>query len=254
MRPLIGISASVMELEWAGHLPMPATVAWSSYSRAIAAAGGVPVVLVPDGDGIDEIMAIIHGLVLPGGPDLDPALYGEAEVHPTVYGINHDRDRFELALARAAVIRDLPLLAICRGSQVLNVALGGTLYQDLPTQHRGQTGHRQIAAAHLATHDIDLTTGSCLAAIYGRNRISANSFHHQAVRTIAPGLQTVGWSGDGVIEAIEHQTNRFVVGLQWHPEVMFDTSVEHIRPFQALVNQALAGYRSSDRVGTSAND
>jgi putative glutamine amidotransferase len=246
MRPLIGLTTSVMALDWAGALTMPASVAWSSYTRAIVAAGGVPLLLTAEMGEIDEIMPVLDGLILPGGADIEPARYGESEIHPTVYGVNPARDRFEIALTRAVVARDLPLLAICRGLQVLNVALGGTLYQDVPTQHPGQREHGQGLAATEPWHEIRLAPGSCLALAYDDERVAANSFHHQAVRQLAPDLRAVGWAPDGVIEGVEHAASRFVVGVQWHPEVMFEADERHLRPFRVLIERA-ADYRRARR-------
>lgn len=250
MRPLIGLTPSIMELEWAGGLKMPAAIGWSSYTRAIAAAGGVPVVLPPDGDGAAEVLATIDGLLLPGGADLDPALYGEREAHPTVYGINPDRDRFEVALVGGAVARDLPVLAICRGMQVLNITLGGTLYQDLPDQHPARLGHRQREAPSEPSHDIRLEPGSCLARTYGVTSLPANSYHHQGVRAVAPGLRAVGWAPEGLVEGLESPAHAFVVGVQWHPEVMFTAHPEHLRPFAGLVSAAIA-YRERQAAGVA---
>jgi putative glutamine amidotransferase len=250
MRPLIGLTASIMDLPWAGALRLPAAIGWSSYTRAVDAAGGVPVVLVPDGDGVDETLAALHGLVLPGGADLDPALYGEVEVHPTVYGVNGDRDRFEIALTRAALARDLPVLAICRGVQVLNVALGGTLYQDVPDQHPARAEHRQPGPAAEPHHAVRVEPGSCLALAYGAERVAANSFHHQGIRVVAPGLRAVGWSPDGLIEGLESLDHAFVVGVQWHPEVMVEAHPEHRRLFAAFVRRAVA-YRDRALVGSA---
>jgi putative glutamine amidotransferase len=250
MRPLIGITPVIRELTWANVLNMPVTVAWSTYTRAIAAAGGVPVVLPPEGDGVEEALAVLHGLVLPGGGDLDPALYGETEVHPTVYGVSADRDRFELAVVRAALARDLPLLAICRGIQVLNVALGGTLYQDVPDLHPAHTAHSQQRPPSEPFHEARLEPGSCLALAYGRETVAANSFHHQGVRAVAPGLRAVGWSPDGLVEGLESPAHRFVVGVQWHPEAMFEAHAEHLRPFTELVAQAIA-YRERTLAGVA---
>jgi putative glutamine amidotransferase len=250
MRPLIGLTPSIMELEWAGALRLPATVGWSSYTRAIAAAGGVPVVLPTDGHGVEEMLAALHGLVLPGGGDLDPALYGELERHPAVYGVNPDRDRFEIALARAALARNLPLLAICRGIQVLNVALGGTLYQDLPDQHPARADHRQQAAASEPLHAVRLAPGSCLARLYAAASVPANSFHHQGVKAVAPGLRAVGWAPDGLVEGLESPAHDFVIGVQWHPEVMYEAHAEHLRPFAGLV-AAAAAYRARRPAGVA---
>ena len=250
MRPLIGMTPSIMDQAWAGGLTMPAAIAWSSYTRAIAAAGGVPIVLPTDGQGVEEALAAIHGLLLSGGGDLDPARYGDRDVHPKVYGVNAERDRFELALARAAVARDLPVLAICRGVQVLNVALGGTLYQDVPEQHPARAEHRQPGAASEPCHPIRIEPGSCLARIYDSTSVAANSFHHQGIKEIAPGLHAVGWSPDGLVEGLERPDNAFVVGLQWHPEVMFEAHPEHLRPFVALVGAAVA-YRERRPAGVA---
>jgi putative glutamine amidotransferase len=250
MRPLIGMTPSIMELAWAGGLTMPAAIGWSSYTRAIAAAGGVPVVLPTDGQGVEEALAAVHGLLLPGGGDLDPAHYGDREVHPAVYGVNAERDRVELALARAAVARDLPVLAICRGMQALNVALGGTLYQDVADQHPAHTSHRQPGAASEPFHAVRLEPGSCLARAYGSASVAANSFHHQGVKEVAPGLRAVGWSPEGLIEGLESPDNAFVVGAQWHPEVMFEAHSEHLRPFAGLVAAAVA-YRARRLAGVA---
>ncbi len=241
MRPLIGITAGTMELTWAGGLTMPAAVAWSSYIRAVLAAGGAPVVLPPAGEEVAEAaLAALHGLLLTGGPDIDPARYGETAVHPAVYGVNPERDAAEIALVHGALARDLPVLGICRGLQVLNVALGGTLYQDVPDLHPAHVQHRQEAAPSEPHHDIRLAPGSCLAAVHGAERVAANSFHHQAVREVAPGLRPVAWSPEGLVEGLESPAHRFVVGVQWHPEVMFEAYAEHRRPFDALVEQAAA--------------
>jgi len=248
MRPLIGMTPSIMDLEWAGSLRMPAAIGWSSYTRAIAAAGGVPVILPIDGHGVEEVLAAIDGLVLPGGADLHPSLYGETAVHPTVYGLNPDRDRFELDLVCAAVARNLPVLAICRGIQVLNVALGGTLYQDVPDQHPAHHEHRQTAPPSEPSHTIRLEPDSCLARLYAADRVPANSFHHQAVKAVAPGLRAVGWSPDGLVEALESPSHDFAVGLQWHPEVMFEVHPNHLRPFAGLTAAAVT-YRERRLAG-----
>lgn len=241
MRPIIGVTPSIRELTWAGGLTMPAAVGWSSYSRAVAAAGGVPVLLPPDGQGVDEVLAIVDGLLLSGGADLDPARYGEVIAHPTVYGIDADRDAFELALTRGAVAHDLPLLAVCRGIQVLNVALGGTLYQDVPDQHPAHQQHSQAGPPSEPHHPIRLAQDSCLARIYQTTIVAVNSFHHQAVKTLPPELRAVGWAPEGLVEGVERPGSAFCVGVQWHPEAMFTVHVEHQRPFAALV--AAAGAR-----------
>jgi putative glutamine amidotransferase len=240
MKPLIGLTAAIRPLAWAAGQTMPAAVGWSSYSAAVATAGGAPVLLVPEGDAVAEVLAVIDGLVLTGGSDLDPALYGETEVHPNVYGVTPARDAFEIALARAALARDLPLLAVCRGIQVLNVALGGTLYQDVPDQHPAHPEHGQETDPAEPLHPVRLAPDSCLAALYEGETIAVNSLHHQAIKRLADGLRPTGWSPEGLIEAVESPRHAFVVGVQWHPEAMFRRHAEHLRPFVALVGRAAA--------------
>jgi putative glutamine amidotransferase len=191
-----------------------------TYLKAIEAAGGLPLVIPPmPAAAIIPLVDRLHGLCLSGGPDLDPALYGAAP-HPELGPTEPDLDRFELDLAREAHGRDLPILAICRGAQLLNVATGGTLFQHVPDETDGTIEHRQTAAADAVTHLVDLAGASVTAAVIGATEVPVNSFHHQAVDRLGRGLLAVGWSPDGLVEAIEAPAKSFVVGVQWHAECL----------------------------------
>jgi putative glutamine amidotransferase len=191
------------------------------YVQALGTAGGLVLALPPGPpEDVDVILGQLDGVVLTGGTDLDPKLFGE-EPHPAVNQaeIFRDRDRFELALCRAAVGQDVPLLAICRGVQVLNVAFGGTLVQDIPSQVPSPRVHDTGGDRHALAHDVAIEPGSRLFEILGRRPVvPVNSFHHQSIATVGAGLAVSARADDGVIEAVERRDCRFVVGVQWHPE------------------------------------
>ena len=211
---------------------MPAYATGRTYCDAIVRAGGLPVVLPPGPDMADhvgELLGAVHGLVLPGGPDVDPARYGSEVRHSTLYGVRDEHDAFEIALARAAVAADLPLLAICRGMQILNVALGGTLHQHI-TDTETTVKHR------FEMHEVSLAEGCRAALAIGSTRPVGHSVHHQALDTVAPGLVVTGRAADGTIEAVEMPDRRWVVGVQWHPE---DTAADDVQQ-QALFDAFIA--------------
>lgn len=229
--PIIGITAgSARTGEQAESCALPL-----AYVRAVERAEGIPVVLpVQRPERASAILPVLHGLLLSGGGDIDPRLFGE-EPRPGLGRIDPERDAWELALVRAALAAGLPLLAVCRGMQVLNVAAGGTLYQDIPRELPAALKHVQDAPRWHPTHSVRILPGSRLAALLGLTQengieVPVNSFHHQAVRQVAPGLQAVAIARDGVIEAIEAvgdtgetgTPGRFVVGVQWHPEGMWE--------------------------------
>ncbi len=194
-------------------------VAWpkDDYLTSLERAGATVRVLDAARDVLPHALDGCDGVLLTGGVDVDPAVYGEAK-HPTVE-IDPTRDNYELALAKLAMARDLPLLAICRGVQVLNVAAGGTLIQDLPSQHPSSIDHTINEPKNAVAHDVAIVPGTCLSALLGRpSAIPVNSRHHQAVKDTAPGFVVAATAPDGVIEAIERPTATFCVGVQWHPE------------------------------------
>lgn len=195
-----------------------------AYTNALAASGLIPMVLPP----IEPALAAaslrdVAGLVLTGGEDLDPGLFGEP-AHPATDAPHAARDAYEIALARAAHEQRVPTLAICRGAQVLNVALGGTLVQDLPSQEPSDIEHSPAGKRAERVHTVSIEPGSRLASIVGTRRISTNSSHHQAVRRTAPELHVTGRSEDGIIEALEPRDPAWwAVAVQWHPEELTGT-------------------------------
>lgn len=209
------------------------------YVRALEKAGALPLVLAPGRpEDAAEFLDRVDALVLSGGADVDPALYGE-ERHRTVRHVLPGRDAFEIALCREALVRDLPTLAICRGHQVLNVATGGTLYQDIPSQVRGAADHDPDIPRHEACHDVAVLPGTRLREILGRDTVSVNSFHHQAVKVLGRGLVlSARGADDGVIEGMEMPDRRFMIGVQWHPESFWDQPRGFQPLFEALVNAA----------------
>jgi putative glutamine amidotransferase len=207
-----------------------------SYVEAVQNAGGLALMLPPDEELLEdpsEALDLIDGLMLAGGADIDPAIYGE-QAHPETVDTVPERDRFEIALVRAAVERDLPVLGICRGMQLINVAYGGTLLQHLPERF-GHHEHLRVAGTFDgADHDVDLVDGSLAARAAGETHHATKSHHHQGVDRLGEGLLLSGSSSmDGLPEAIEIPGRRFVLGVQWHPE-----ADEESRVVGALVSEA----------------
>jgi len=208
----------------------------SLYVRAIVAAGGTPV-LIPDCLGRDEIhrlVSLINGLLLTGGPDVDPVYFGE-EPLPACGEITPARDALEVELVKASLAAGLPVFGICRGAQVLNIAAGGDLYQDINTQIKGSLQHNQRAPLWAPTHNIQIEPGTLLESIFQEKVVRVNTFHHQAIRNPAPGFIVCARSSDGVVEAIESINHRFVLGVQCHPEGMWEREPRFLRLFAALV-------------------
>lgn len=209
-----------------------------TYPDAILRAGAVPVVIPPMGeDAIEPLLDGLWGLCLSGGPDLNPACYG-AEPHPALGITEPHLDIFEIALVRAAEARNMPVLAICRGLQVLNIARGGTLIQDLPSERPSDIDHRQAPSGATPTHDVSLHDG-LVADCLGARELRVNSFHHQAVDRLGGGLRAVGWAPDGIVEAIEATDRTFTVAVQWHAESMVN-SPEQARLLAAFAEVAVA--------------
>ncbi|MDK2856255.1 MAG: putative glutamine amidotransferase [Bacillota bacterium] len=214
MRPIIAISMGYKK--GTHYLNDPV-------AEAILLAGGLPWPMpVVSMEVLPEILARAHGVLLPGGEDVDPAAYGEAP-EPQLGPVNAERDACELALARLAWERHLPIFGICRGAQVLNVARGGSLIQDIPSAVAGALGHRQGEPYDRPVHSARVDAASRLARILGQSELEVNSMHHQSVKVPGRGLKVVAWAPDGVVEGIESQDpDRFALGVQWHPEYMVD--------------------------------
>jgi putative glutamine amidotransferase len=219
-RPVIGICTALERARWSVW-DQQAYLLPRSYIRAIQRAGGLALMLPPDEAAErdpDEVLDLIDGLILAGGADIDPSSYGE-ETHPETRGTVPERDSFEIALARRAIERDLPLLGVCRGMQLMNVATGGTLLQHLPDSHGHHEHRRNPGTFDGADHDVRLAEGSLAARAAGEALHGTKSHHHQGIDRLGTGLEVTGWSTlDELPEALEMPERRFALGVQWHPE------------------------------------
>jgi putative glutamine amidotransferase len=231
-RPLIGVTTSEVrraesvEPTPEGDPPRHEMALGLTYLRGLEAAGGLPVVMPPFPDeAIEPLLDRLDGICLSGGPDLDPESYG-ADPHPELGPTEPDLDRAELAIARRADARDLPILAICRGTQALNVVRGGTLHQHLP-ELGTDIAHRQ--PGDQASHPVEIDPDSRLAAVLETTELEVNSFHHQAIETLGEGLRVSARAPDGMIEAIEDPERGFLIGVQWHAETLVQ------RPYEATL-------------------
>ncbi|GHT69123.1 hypothetical protein AGMMS50239_35390 [Bacteroidia bacterium] len=229
---LIGISSNYIENK---------SCLADAYTNAVIKAGGTPV-LIPvttDKTILEDIVSHIDGLILSGGGDVYSPLFGE-ELHPTVTDYNLDRDQYDLALVQLATERQMPVLGICRGHQVINVAFGGTLIQDIPSQvPESKIAHNQVEARDVATHSVRIDSESKLYQIVKQNDLLVNSFHHQAVKAVAPEFNAVAFSEDGIVEAIESEEGKAILGVQWHPETMaVANDAVMVDTFKYLVSEA----------------
>jgi putative glutamine amidotransferase len=230
-RPLIGISSYGRAGE-RQTFSLPC-----EYVDVVRLAGGVPVVLPAVEGEIPEALDAIDGLILPGGGDVDPAHYGGIR-HDANYGISAERDGFEMALARAAMAQgDLPILCICRGMQLLNVTLGGDLVAHIPDHYGERVVHRHPERLPVP-HDVWVDPGSRLGGILGASDLVVQSVHHQAVGRLGHDLRAVGWSPDGVVEAIESARHEFLIAVQWHPELGALGDPRQRNIFEALIARA----------------
>lgn len=236
MTPLVAVAGRTVS---AGKVSRDAaTFAGQRYLDAILRAGGEPVVITPrelTRDAAKEVMSTCDALLLMGGPDVDPALY-ERESHPNTYGVNTLQDHFEMALLHAAMWLEKPVLAVCRGIQLVNVALGGTLHQHIDDD--SNIAHKPVNfpdGDEFAVHSVRIAEGSQVHRVVGASEIDVASFHHQAIDSLGTGLTAVAWSSDGFIEAVEHNTS-WLVAVQWHPE---DTAAAD--PYAQALYDAVVG-------------
>src|SRR5919201_2511910 len=236
-RPVIGICTALERARWSVWDPQ-AYLLPRSYIVAVPPAGGIALMLPPDEaleDDPDQVLDLIDGLILAGGADIDPASYGETP-HPETRGTVPERDGFEIALARRALERDVPLLGVCRGMQLMNVATGGTLLQHLPDSHGHHEHRRNPGTFDGADHDVRLAEDSLAARAAGEVVHATKSHHHQGIDRLGEGLKVTGWSSvDELPEALEVPDRRFALGVQWHPE-----ADERSRLIEALVEEAAA--------------
>ncbi len=234
-KPVIGISSSIdaaKQGDEAGRMRTP-----MAYVNAIIAAGGLPFVLPPIADQsiLEEQLRLIDGVLIIGGIDVAPARYNETP-HELLGEVNPDQDAFDFALVKAAFARHLPLLGVCRGEQVINVAFGGTLWQDISLDGKDVALHRTSLPGKDVAHQVTLQ--GWLAQVMGTQALGVNSFHHQAVRTLAKDFSVVAMSADGVIEGIHYDGPTFILGVQWHPELMYEEHPEMLTVYRELVAAA----------------
>jgi gamma-glutamyl-gamma-aminobutyrate hydrolase PuuD len=235
-RPVIGITTYVTQARWS-YWDLEAALVPAAYVHAVEDAGGRPLLVPPSEGGTEETLDAVDGLLFSGGSDIDPDLYDQ-DPHDETFGLVPDRDRAELALLEAALARDMPVLAVCRGSQVLNVARGGDLVQHLPDVV-GDDKHKHTPGT-FAEHDVTLEEGTRLAALLG-DRAPVKSHHHQGFGRIGAGLRVAAHAEDGTIEAVEDPSRLFALGVLWHPEAGEDRKL-----FEELVNAARE-YRATGR-------
>jgi putative glutamine amidotransferase len=207
------------------------------YSEAVVLAGGIPLVIpsLTRSEWMDRVCDAADGLLLTGGEDVDPNLYGE-EPLPGLGAISPERDAAEMLLVQTFLAADKPVFAICRGLQLLNAAAGGTLYQDIERQYPDCLQHRQLAPRSHLSHQVAIEAGSLLAKAAGAGQARVNSFHHQAVKQTAPGFRVNAVASDGMVEGIESLSHRFVLGVQWHPENLARTDDAARKLFSAFIH------------------
>lgn len=227
--PLIGITT--YHKDERGYIQLPA-----QYAEAVRRAGGIPLLIQPGEQHMDVLLELFDGIILSGGGDVDPSLYTEAE-HEQVYWVNTERDQFEIDLTHKLLETDMPTFCICRGLQVLNVALGGTLISHIPDAVEDAIPHRQPPRDPIA-HDVNIATDSRLATIMGAQTVKTASWHHQSIEKLADGLHVVGQAADGVIEAVEMPDKPNVMAVQWHPELTAHEDTSQQRLFDELVQMA----------------
>lgn len=246
MRPKIGITPN----GWGKTRGAKGSELGADYAEAVAGVGGLPFILplTNDPDLVAEWAEGLDGLLLSGGPDVDPGRYGE-EPRQGLGEIAPLRDAMEFLLLDRMLAADKPVFGICRGVQVMNAFFGGTLYQDLERERDGALQHSQSAPRDHLAHRVELVAGTLLERIVGAPEIPVNTFHHQAVSRLAPGCVANAFARDGVVEGLEHPGYRFALGVQWHPENFWRKEISSRRLFAALVQASQAGEQAADQLG-----
>lgn len=240
-KPIIGISGSIMKDSSGDFAGYERAYVNNDYVESVVRAGGIPYIipLVEDEDVIKEQAKFIDGLIMSGGQDVNPMLFNE-EPCKELGDILPKRDTFDMALIREVANLKKPILGICRGEQILNVTFGGTLYQDIKFSEGSYIKHNQKKLPNFATHSVEIVEGSKLYDILGREAIT-NSFHHLAVKSVAPGFKVVAYAKDGVVEAIEKDGEKFILGVQWHPEMLSKDYKNMAKIFETLIEKAKKG-------------
>jgi putative glutamine amidotransferase len=243
MRPLVAVTTTIDPK--GGDYKRPRVALYASYLSPLERVGLTPVLITPahSAAAIEQLVGLCQGLVLTGGADIDPSRYGHEPI-PELGEVNPPRDAAELRALGCAVTRDIPVLGICRGHQLLNVYFGGTLCQDIGVEMEEAISHLQTTPWEAHHHSAVVEAGTRLASAVGRQRLEINSFHHQAIRRLAPNLEVSARADDGLIEAVESRDHRWVVGVQWHPE-RYEASADDGDPnlllFRAFAEAVSAG-------------
>lgn len=238
MKPLIGISTNFTTVSQGKFLGLERIYVNKDYTDAVVKSGGTPLLLPPveSAESICQYVSLCQGFILSGGGDINPLLYG-CDPHPKLEGIHTTLDRTQWLLTQKILEAQKPLLAICRGEQLLNVVLGGTLWQDLEELPSPTFQHSQVASFADKIHEVTLTQGSVLWSLFG-DRIAVNSLHHQSICTLGKGLEAIAVANDGIIEAIQLKDSPFTLGIQWHPEMLLTGSDEMLPLFQELIRHS----------------
>lgn len=239
-KPVIGILPNIEIMDSQPFLGLEKTSLHQTYINSISKAGGIPVILpmVEDKASLEQQIGMVDGLLLSGGADIHPFLYGE-DAHPDLGYVHLERDRFEIDSLLCAYKRKIPILGICRGIQLINVAFGGTLYQDLSHGDRSKKiKHSQEAKIYVPVHSVEIESDTLLHKIFGKRKLETNSFHHQAVRKVASGFIVSAVAKDGTIEGIEKPDYPFLVGVQWHPERMVGHHQDAVNLFEAFIKES----------------
>ena len=229
-KPVVGVFAEVNDELF--------TSVRGAYIHAIEKAGGIPLLVpfVESDEVLGEIISRCNGIFLTGGVDISPDRYGE-EIKPTCGERQLNRDTLEFKAFDIAFKTEKTMLAVCRGAQLVNVALGGSLYQDLPTEHSSSISHRQTEGICEYSHEVNIAEGTPLYALLGAERIRANSFHHQAVKRLGDGLEVMAQADDGVVEALYYKGDQYLMAYQWHPERLFDRDAHHRKIFEDFIRK-----------------
>lgn len=237
MKPLIGILANLATIDSGAFTGIERVHLPNSYIHAVEKAGGVPIVIPVNGDkeNIKIQIEAMNGIIISGGDDVNPTLYKEEPVRELGY-IYQDIDEFDIEAINVALEKDKPIFGICRGLQILNVALGGSLYQDLKYIRNSHIKHNQQTKPYLGTHYIDIKEESILKETINE-KVLVNSYHHQSVKTLGNNLKVIAYSNDGVIEAVQKIDEKFVLGVQWHPELMVDHSEHMLNIFKRFIEE-----------------
>ncbi|MBR5932029.1 MAG: gamma-glutamyl-gamma-aminobutyrate hydrolase family protein [Lachnospiraceae bacterium] len=232
MKPIIGV-IPLVDIERNSFWMLP------GYMNGIIAVGGMPIMLPLTGDPKDiaELLSQVQGIVFSGGHDVDPSYYGEQVLNDTV-ATCISRDEMEMEVLRQALGLDMPVLGICRGIQLMNVGLGGSLYQDLPTQHPSEVNHRQPVPYNKPIHEVTVNPESSLGQLIQKSRLQVNSMHHQAIKDLAADFSVMAVSEDGLVEAVEIKGKRFAWAVQWHPEHLYPVDPDHKAVLEAFVQAA----------------